>query len=457
MIEQTIIVSKENEERIMEEKTEITYYSPSAIISSFNASLQNMKERSILPIKGVYQFVDGTKYSGYYYDKLKDEATDKSIKLLVPEILRKDLKNNTTIEIKGYIARKLDNYGRIELQIVVTELIEQRANKFSEEDIKKVEILNQKAEVGIKDLDSLIKKRIFDQLPINVHVLMGKNAIIDADIITQMSEGIALFKIKFHRVSFSSVSEISSTMIMLDNPNTDLICVSRGGGENLEIFDKPEICKVAIERQCIIASAIGHADNVTLFEKVADKKFTTPTAFGQYLKETYNNTVNDFEQSKAKLVEDVTKQLKANYDKQISNLTQQINAEKELKIKTLSDKESLFVKTITEAKNLHVTEVETLKKQIESIQNQFKIQVGEKEKVLAEKEKNLATRIVSLTQEKEEKDRLLAQSKSISDQLKTSTDSLQKQLSSIQSSKSQTLIIAMIIALIIGILIGVRF
>ena len=438
----------------METNTAITYYSPSAIISSFNAALQNIKERSILPIKGVYQFVEGSKYAGYYYDKLKDEATDKSIKLLVPELLRKDLLNNTTIEIKGFIARKLDNYGRIELQIVITELVEQRANKFSEEDIKKVEILNQKVDIGIKDLDSLIKKRIFDQKPINVHILMGKNAIIDGDIIKQMNEGIALYNIKFHRVSFSSSSEISSKMVTLDQSDTDLICVARGGGENLEVFDKPEICKTAIERKCIIASAIGHADNVTLFEKVADKKFTTPTAFGQYLKETYNNTVNDFEQSKAKLVEDVSKQLKANYDKQISNLTQQITAEKDLKLKTLADKESLFIKTITEAKKLHLGEVENLRKQIDSIQNQFKIQVEEKEKVLAEKEKNLATRIVNLQQEKEEKDKIIAQSTSITEQLKSSSESLQKQLSSMQSSKFTTVIIIAIIALVVGILIG---
>ena len=70
----------------MEIQTATTFYSPSAIISTFNAALQNLTERKILPIKGIYQFVEGTKYGGYFYDKLKDEATDKSIKLLVPDL-----------------------------------------------------------------------------------------------------------------------------------------------------------------------------------------------------------------------------------------------------------------------------------------------------------------------------------------------------------------------------------
>jgi exodeoxyribonuclease VII large subunit len=438
----------------METQTDITFYSPSAIISTFNAALQNLTERKILPIKGIYQFVEGTKYGGYYYDKLKDEATDKSIKLLVPELLRKDLKNNTTIEIRGYITRKLDNYGRIELQIVVTELLEQRINKFSEEDIKKIDLLNRKTEVGFKDLDSVIKKKIFDQQTITVHVIMGKNAIIDNDIKKQLSEGIALYNIQFHKVSLTTPSEITSKIALLDSGSADVICLSRGGGENLEIFDKPEICEAALNCQSIIASAIGHADNITLFEKISDKKFSTPTAFGQYLKEIYNNTIHDFEQSKAKLAEDIKRTLEANFGKQISNLNQQLIAVKELNTKTLVDKEALYQKTLLEAKNLHATQVDGMKKQIESIQAQFTLQLQEQKKVLDDKEKNLNTHIQSLVREKEEKDKLLSQAKGISDQFRASVDSLQKQLASVQSSNWTTIIIASIIALIFGVVIG---
>ena len=72
----------------------------------------------------------------------------------------------------------------------------------------------------------------------------------------------------------------------------------------------------------------------------------------------------------------------------------------------------------------------------------------------AEKEKNLNTRIQSLTQEKEEKDRLLYQAKSLSDQFRSNVDSLQRQLQTAQSSSSGSTVIAFIIALIIGLAIG---
>ena len=72
-----------------------------------------------------------------------------------------------------------------------------------------------------------------------------------------------------------------------------------------------------------------------LLEKIADKKFITPTALGQYLKEIYNDTVEEFEGSKAKLVDNLSKQFKTNYEKQISNLNQQLIAEKRLLTRTI--------------------------------------------------------------------------------------------------------------------------
>ena len=164
--------------------------------------------------------------------------------------------------------------------------------------------------------------------------------------------------------------------------------------------------------------------------------------------------MHDYEQSKAKLVDDVTKSLKANYEKQLSNLAQQLTAEKELKTKTLADKEALFAKTITEAKNLHTTQVEGLKKQMETLQAQSTALVQEKEKVLADKEKILNTRITALAQEKEEKDKLIAQARNVSEQFKANADSLQQQIVSLQSSNTKAIVIAGIIALIFGLIIG---
>ena len=209
------------------------------------------------------------------------------------------------------------------------------------------------------------------------------------------------------------------------------------------MLNKPELAEYCLTLKPFFVSAIAHKENVPLVEKIADKRFITPTAFGQYLKEIYNNTIEDFEQSKAKLIDDVTKQLKANYEKQLSNLSQQLNAEKELKAKTIADKDTVY-------KN----QVNGLNEQIKSLQTQFALQVQEKEKLLAEKEKLLNSRIETLSREREEKDRMLSQAKGISEQYKNSMDSLQRQITSLQSGNGTSILIAVIISIIVGLIIG---
>ena len=64
---------------------------------------------------------------------------------------------------------------------------------------------------------------------------------------------------------------------------------------------------------------------------MADKAFITPTAFGQFLNDTYNHTIEEAKHSRAKLVEAVKTQLAANYEKQIGNLNLQLKGVEELK------------------------------------------------------------------------------------------------------------------------------
>ncbi len=88
-------------------------------------------------------------------------------------------------------------------------------------------------------------------------------------------------------------------------------------------------------------TAIGHKEDISLLQKVADKAFITPTALGQHLRELYNNTIEELQNSKAHLVKQVTVQLETNYKKQIENL---INA------KTLEEKIVLLQQKINEQK-----------------------------------------------------------------------------------------------------------
>jgi len=104
-------------------------------------------------------------------------------------------------------------------------------------------------------------------------------------------------------------------------------------------LDKPEIAKASLNLKPYFITAIGHEQNVPLLQKVADKSFITPTALGQYFREIYNLTIEQLQNSKAELVNNISKQLEGAYRKQIENLEDKIANQKEI-----SNKEAEFYK-----------------------------------------------------------------------------------------------------------------
>jgi hypothetical protein len=441
------------------------FFSPSSIVAIFNAATVTKEEKRIIHVRGIFKKSGTANYGGNFYNRLKDEAGENSITLITSELMHNQLEDNKTIEFNAFITRRLDKQGRIELIINLIELFSQKVNKYSEEETKKIVLINRKVETGFKDLDALIKNRIFNNLPIKIKIIMGKSGIIDTDIKKGMGEAIALYNIEYHKVSLSAPEEIISKIKTLDTTDADIICLARGGGENLDTFENLNICESILSRKTIIASAIGHAQDVSLFEKLADKKFITPTHFGTYLKEIYNNTIEEFENSKAKLAQEITTQLTANFSKQIQNLNEQLLATKELHEKTkselaknhseqlitlqtkLKNSEELYNKTTQEKLNLHKTETENLKKQIQDTTELYQKKLTELTELEKEKMLSLTTQVQTLQEQQKQKDKMIEQTSNLA-------STYQKQLSEAKSSSNSGIIIAAIIAIIIGIIIG---
>ena len=260
---------------------------------------------------------------------------------MVPAIIRNQLTNNKTIEVICYITRRATRDGSVILQANVTDLVNQTQNKYTEEEIRALEIQQLKSEKGFRDLDSYIKSCIFEGRKPNVTIILGRSAVIQHDIIGQMSEAVSLYNIKFLQTTITSVPDITAAIQSVNNPDTDIIVIARGGGDqDIETFNKPELAAACLDLRPFLVTALGHKVNTPLLERIADKKFITPTAFGQYLKEIYNATVEELAQSKAKLVDDITKQLKTGYDKEVQNLTAQAAASQTAYNSLLKEKES---------------------------------------------------------------------------------------------------------------------
>jgi hypothetical protein len=321
---------------IQNTSAELPIYSPASIINILANIIAIPGTNKIIGLRGIYHATGKTPYSGFYYDQLKDEASDYSIQLMVPALIRNQLTDNKTIEVICYITKKAEKDGSVRLLATVTDLINQTQNKYTSEEIHTLEIQQKKSEKGFRDLDSFIKNCIYEDRKPNINIIIGKSAVIQHDIIDQMSEAGSLYNINFIQTNISSVTEILSTIQASNTQEIDILVIARGGGDiENESINKPELAEACLNLQPFLVTALGHKVNTPLLERIADRKFITPTAFGQYLKEIYNTTIEELAQSKAKLVDDVTKQLKTVYDKQLQNLNEKLLQEQQLNKKNI--------------------------------------------------------------------------------------------------------------------------
>jgi exodeoxyribonuclease VII large subunit len=303
-----------------------------AILNLFNNAIAVGQAKRLIQLRGIFIPRGGAAYNGYYYDSLRDESADALLTIIIPSLIRNNLQANKAITVNGFITRRVvNNASRIDVQFTITDLIGQTQSKYTEEDTQRISILQKKADAGFRDLSGYIKEKIGREEHFRIGIIIGRSAIIDQDIKHQLRESISFYDLFFHKISLTNEQEIIQALGTLDQQGVDVIVISRGGGENLDIFNQIEIAKTAINLKSLFVTAIGHKQDVTLLQQIADKAFITPSEFGQFLNDIYNHTLEDIQHSKAKLVEAVSKQLSANYDQQISNLNQQMQEGERLK------------------------------------------------------------------------------------------------------------------------------
>jgi len=80
---------------------------------------------------------------------------------------------------------------------------------------------------------------------IYILIRVGKNAIVNSDIKHQLKEAIGFYEFNFVRIDLSSESEIIKSLKAYDK-NTEIIVIARGGGENMEVFNRTSLAEEAL-------------------------------------------------------------------------------------------------------------------------------------------------------------------------------------------------------------------
>ena len=165
-------------------------HTPSTLLNAFTSRFSAPEDSRVLCLRGVYRRKGNKLYgSGYAYDELQEETSDSRLTLQVPGPLRGILRNGLPYVLKGSLAKvPRSNRGTVELHFVVADVLEELEPRFTEEDMRLAKLLSQKGEVGFKNIDAVLRHKLYDDEKPVLTLLYGVSAIVDADVREALAE-----------------------------------------------------------------------------------------------------------------------------------------------------------------------------------------------------------------------------------------------------------------------------
>jgi len=187
------------------------------------------------------------------------------------------------VKVSGYPeVRK--NKGRFSFQV-------NRISLVGEGDLKKqFEILKKRLkEEGYFDPE---KKQKISRFPEYIGLITSKGSDAEKDFITHLKNyGFRVLSYPSRVEGETAIDDIVAGIETFNKnfPELEAIVITRGGGswESLQAFNSQEVVKKVFSSKIPIISGIGHENDLTLLDLVADERVSTPTDAGKFLSETW--------------------------------------------------------------------------------------------------------------------------------------------------------------------------
>ena len=260
-------------------------HTPESLSNFLSDSLQAPTDRKLFQIEGVYIDGKGKVYGQLYYDSLVDAVTERKLTLRVPKNIKPQLVDGTCYQFSGFLNHMIPNRPdiNISLNFHVMKVLDDRGKSSDNVDAGAT-LLEEKSEQGFKN----VEKFIFTQFSKNknpvVYLVVGNEAITDNDFVIGMGDALAVYDLQEHRINLNSPNEIIDKITALDKEDECIIALVRGGGD-LDIFNDVSIVRSVVSLKNVFVTAIGHASDVSILDRVADQRFDTPSFLGAFFKE----------------------------------------------------------------------------------------------------------------------------------------------------------------------------
>jgi len=274
---------------------------------------------SLQPIKvcGVVGENKVRSYSSYCFLDLKGNDGTKIVAKL-PRAYEEEvigLSPGSVLVLEGIPSVEWSNYkGAFEVIVVVSRIVDSKAggSLVSVKEIDLTQLLGRKLRrsVNVKEHLKGILRR--GEKP-RIVLITGTTSVADSDVKTAAQSALNFYELTVARTNLLSPEAIEDELKKWsERSDAHLIAVARGGGEGLEVFNDPSLCKTALDCKKPIVSALGHSTDVSYFDLFVDASFSVPAEFGKFLKEVYEETGR--EEKLYSVLREKDEELKRNYE-----------------------------------------------------------------------------------------------------------------------------------------------
>lgn len=334
-------------------------YTPQEVVNLFSEQLHT--QARVITLEGLYyQNSNSLCYYGYFYDLLRCQNGNYTIKVYIHQSIREKLKSETLVRFNGTLQKKINNNCSIDLIFHVTryDVIEENVISAAQQQLCQLQIL--KSTKGFRNVDNLLESILFKNSRPRVCLLFALSSITDTDF--KIGMGAASSHIDFYKdsVVFTQISAFITKLKELDAKSYDVIAIVRGGGTGIsDTFNTPALIKAIVDMRTPLISGVGHPDEKPFIAKVVDKDLGTPSLLGVYFKDLVSRVIDQREKSKAVLVEQVKMQF-----------IERINAS-ERQNKDLQGRLDELTKQSSNAQKLYREQIEAMQKQQKAAEKQM--------------------------------------------------------------------------------------
>ncbi len=276
-------------------------------------------ELSLVEVEGVFRGFNGDRvYGGRRYGVLLDRNDERTpLTLRIPQSLSSQFagREGEIFTLKGVAFWDIrPEFGKAEVVFEVKEVV---GAKVDEVRIDRTALIyEEKAKRGWKDIERMLTEILSEGNMPRIALVVGESAITDEDVLRGMGRAVSFYEIDIERANLTREEDIAQKLRELDRKGYDLIALVRGGGSGLEVFDSVALAKEVLSLQTPFVTALGHAKDLHLLDRIADRYFITPTQLGRFLYEQAERLIERLQlQERIRLLEEENRKLRKEKEK----------------------------------------------------------------------------------------------------------------------------------------------